>query len=89
MTFDNASYDPYPRAMIRAVRDWRAKQTPQERIRWDQIWDYFRAERRLAPGTVLPNGKIIVDSQVVYRERQRKSERSTPPVAQGHDPDVQ
>lgn len=56
----------YSREMIGAVRDWRAKQTAQERIRWDQIWDYFRSGRRLAPGTVLPDGKIVIDPRVVY-----------------------
>jgi len=56
----------YPREMIAAVRDWRAKQSPQELIRWDQIWDYFRADRRLPHGTVLPDGKIVIDAHVVY-----------------------
>jgi hypothetical protein len=47
--------------VLRTVRDWRAKQTPAEKRRWDQIFDYFRAGHRL-PGSVLPNGKIIIQS---------------------------
>jgi hypothetical protein len=66
MILNVTSDAPYPREMIGAVRAWRAKQTAQERIRWDQIWDYFRADRRLAPGTVLPDGKIVIDAHVVY-----------------------
>jgi hypothetical protein len=63
----------YPREMLRAVRDWRAKQTSQERIRWDQIWDYFRADRcRLRPGTVYPTDK--------------SSSMLTPCTCRGRDP---
>ena len=70
---------PLTREIVRAVRYWRAKQTTQERIRWDQIWDYFRAGRRLDPGTVLPDGKVVIDSRAVYlpgRQLRKDPERN-------------